>query len=147
MTLPGHPEIFVLGDLAGATTSGTPAEVAVAPVAIQHGQYAARLIEARLKGQSMAAFRYHNRGNMATIGRASAVAVIGGQHLSGWFAWVTWLFIHLMYLVGFQNRLLVFIQWAFQYLTFNRRARLITGEPSPEPEHAAPKAWAASAAK
>jgi NADH dehydrogenase len=67
---------------------------------------------------------------MATIGRASAVAVVGGLSLSGWPAWVTWLFIHLMYLVGFQNRLLVFIQWAFQYVTFNRRARLITGEPA-----------------
>jgi len=133
LTVPGHPEIFVLGDLAGATTAGTPAEAAVAPVAMQHGRYAARLIVARLNGNSLPAFRYHNRGTMATIGRASAVAVIAGLNLSGWFAWVTWLFVHLMYLVGFQNRLLVFIQWAFQYFTFNRRARLITGEP-PVPE-------------
>jgi NADH dehydrogenase len=131
LTLPGHPEVFVLGDLAGATTAGTPAEAAVAPVAIQHGRYAARLIDARLKGESLDAFRYRDRGSLATIGRASAVAVIAGQNLSGWFAWVTWLFVHLMYLVGFQNRLLVFIQWAFQYVTFNRRARLITGEPPP----------------
>jgi NADH dehydrogenase len=130
LTLPGHPEVFVLGDLAGATTAGTPAEPAVAPVAMQHGQYAARLIEARLKGEPVDAFRYHNRGSMATIGRASAVAVIAGLRLSGWTAWLAWLFIHLMYLVGFQNRLLVFIQWAFQYFTFNRRARLITGEPA-----------------
>jgi NADH dehydrogenase len=131
LTLPGHPEVFVLGDLAGATTAGTPAEPAVAPVAMQHGRYAARLIEARLKGEPVEAFRYHDHGSMATIGRASAVAVIAGQNLSGWFAWVTWLFVHLMYLVGFQNRLLVFIQWAFQYVTFNRRARLITGGPTP----------------
>jgi len=135
LTVPGHPEIFVLGDLAGATTAGTPAEPAVAPVAMQHGRYAARLIEARLKGKSVEAFRYRDCGSMATIGRASAVAVVGGLSLSGWPAWVTWLFVHLMYLVGFQNRLLVFIQWAFQYFTFNRRARLITGEPSaPLPE-------------
>lgn len=133
LTVPGHPEIFILGDLAGATTAGTPAQPAVAPVAMQHGRYAARLIEARLKGASIGAFKYHNRGSMATIGRASAVAVVGGLILSGWPAWVTWLFIHLMYLVGFQNRLLVFIQWAFQYLTFNRRARLITGGPSAGP--------------
>ena len=98
---------------------------------MQHGRYAARLIEARLKGEPVEAFRYHDHGSMATIGRASAVAVIAGQNLSGWFAWVTWLFVHLMYLVGFQNRLLVFIQWAFQYVTFNRRARLITGGPTP----------------
>ncbi len=130
LTIPGHPEIFVLGDLAGATTAGTPAQPAVAPVAMQHGGYAARLIVTRLKGGSMEPFRYHNRGSMATIGRASAVAVVGPLTLSGWPAWVTWLFIHLMYLVGFQNRLLVFIQWAFQYVTFNRRARLITGEPT-----------------
>lgn len=130
LTLPGHPEIFVLGDLAGATTAGTPAQPAVAPVAMQHGRYAARLIAARLKGASLDPFRYRDKGSMATIGRAAAVAVVGPLTLSGWPAWVTWLFIHLMYLVGFQNRLLVFIQWAFQYVTFNRRARLITGAPT-----------------
>jgi NADH dehydrogenase len=130
LTVPGHPEIFILGDLAGATTAGAAAQPAVAPVAMQHGRYAARLIQARLKNATVEPFRYHDRGSMATIGRASAVAVVGGLSLSGWPAWVTWLFIHLMYLVGFQNRLLVFIQWAFQYVTFNRRARLITGEPA-----------------
>jgi NADH:ubiquinone reductase (H+-translocating) len=146
LTLPGHPEVFVLGDLAGATTAGTPAEPAVAPVAMQHGRYAARLIEARLEGKSVEAFRYRDRGSMATIGRASAVAVVAGQKLSGWFAWATWLFVHLMYLVGFQNRLLVFIQWAFQYVTFNRRARLITGEPTAAPEQASPRAKPAATA-
>ena len=130
LTIPGYPEIFVLGDLAGATTAGTDAQPAVAPVAMQHGRYAAKLIQARLKGGSLEPFRYHNKGSMATIGRASAVAVVGGVSLSGYPAWLAWLFIHLMYLVGFQNRLLVFIQWAFQYLTFNRRARLITGAPT-----------------
>jgi NADH dehydrogenase len=128
LTIPGHPEIFVMGDLAGATTAGTPPEPAVAPVAMQHGRYASSLILARLRGQTMEPFHYHNRGSMATIGRDSAVAMLGGVRLSGWPAWIAWLFIHLMYLVGFQNRLLVFIQWGFQYLTFNRRARLITGQ-------------------
>jgi NADH dehydrogenase len=140
LTIPGHPEVFVLGDLAGATTSGAAAQPSVAPVAMQHGRYAARLIEARLKCVAVGPFRYHNRGSMATIGRASAVAVVVGLSLSGWAAWVTWLFIHLMYLAGFQNRLLVFIQWAFQYVTFNRRARLITGSPpSPPQEQSVPR--------
>lgn len=133
LTVPGHPEIFVAGDLAGATTAGAAALSAVAPVAIQQGRYVAREIRAQLKGASQGPFRYRNRGTMATIGRASAVAVVGGLSLSGWPAWVTWLFIHLMYLAGFQNRLLVFIQWAFQYVTFNRRARLITGGPPVTP--------------
>lgn len=147
LSIPGHSEILVLGDLAGATTAGTRAEPAVAPVAMQHGRYAARLIEARLKGESVGAFSYHNRGSMATIGRASAVAVVAGLTLSGWSAWITWLFVHLMYLVGFQNRLLVFIQWAFQYLTFNRRARLITGGPEASArEQAEPKPELATSA-
>ena len=129
LAVPGHPEIYVIGDLMGSTTAGIAALPALAPVAMQQGDYVGRLIKARLKGQSMQPFRYHDHGTMATIGRASAVALIAGQKLSGWFAWAAWLFIHLMYLVGFQNRLLVLIQWAFQYFTFNRRARLITGQP------------------
>ncbi|MGD0580605.1 MAG: NAD(P)/FAD-dependent oxidoreductase, partial [Bryobacteraceae bacterium] len=117
LTIPGHPEIYVIGDLAGATTTGSAALPALAPVAMQQGEYAGRLIKARLKARSMRPFRYRDHGSMATIGRASAVALIAGQKLSGWIAWATWLFVHLMYLVGFQNRLLVFIQWAFQYFT------------------------------
>lgn len=128
LAVPGHPEIYVIGDLAGSTTAGAAALPALAPVAMQQGEYIGRLIKARLKGRSMRPFQYHDHGSMATIGRASAVALIGGLKLSGWFAWAAWLFVHLMYLVGFQNRLLVFIQWAFQYFTFNRRARLITGQ-------------------
>jgi NADH dehydrogenase len=122
--------MYVIGDLAGATTTGTAALPAVAPVAMQQGEYVAGLIKARLKGRSTRPFHYHDHGSMATIGRASAVALIAGLKLSGWLAWAAWLFVHLMYLVGFQNRLLVFIQWAFQYFTFNRRARLITGQPA-----------------
>jgi NADH dehydrogenase len=130
LAVPSHPEIYVIGDLAGSTTAGSAALPALAPVAMQQGDYVARVIKARLKGRSLRPFRYHDHGSMATIGRASAIALIGGLQLSGWFAWAAWLFIHLMYLVGFQNRLLVFIQWAFQYFTFNRRARLITGQPA-----------------
>ena len=130
LAVPGHAEIYVIGDLAGATTTGTAALPAVAPVAMQQGEYVAGLIKARLKGRSTRPFHYHDHGSMATIGRASAVALIAGLKLSGWLAWAAWLFVHLMYLVGFQNRLLVFIQWAFQYFTFNRRARLITGQPA-----------------
>ena len=129
LTIPGHSEIYVIGDLAGATTTGSAALPAIAPVAIQQGDYVGRVMLARLQSRSTLPFHYRDHGTMATIGRASAVALIAGQRLSGWFAWVTWLFVHLMYLVGFQNRLLVFIQWAFQYFTFNRRARLITGHP------------------
>ena len=130
LAVPGHAEIYVIGDLAGATTAGNAALPALAPVAMQQGEYVAGLIKARLKGQPRRPFHYHDHGSMATIGRASAVALIAGLKLSGWIAWAAWLFVHLMYLVGFQNRLLVFIQWAFQYFTFNRRARLITGQPA-----------------
>ena len=128
LSLPGYPEVLIAGDMAGATSAGAPALPAVAPVAMQQGAYAAKLIQARLAGRGVKPFVYRDRGSMATIGRASAVAQIGPVSMSGLAAWVTWLFVHLMYLVSFQNRLLVFIQWAFQYVTFNRRARLITGD-------------------
>ena len=139
LTLPEHPEIYVIGDLAGATTAGKAALPALAPVAMQQGDFAGKRIRAQLAGRTTQPFHYHDHGTMATIGRAAAVAEIAGLKLSGWLAWVTWLFVHLMYLVGFQNRLLVLIQWAFQYFTFNRRARLITGSPAvaPAPERAA----------
>ena len=103
----------------------------VAPVAMQEGRYAARVVRDRLRGRPCRPFRYHNKGNLATIGRASAVADIKGIHLSGFIAWATWLGVHLWYLVGFANRLLVVIRWAFSFLTHGRGARLITGEPQP----------------
>jgi NADH dehydrogenase len=138
LTVPGHPEIFIVGDLAHAEQDGKPLP-GLAPVAMQQGRYAARVIMDRLKGEvSPKPFRYFDKGNLATIGRAKAVGELGNFHFSGWLAWITWLFVHLAYLIGFQNRLLVLIQWAFSYFTFNRRARLITG-PSPLPfehEHA-----------
>jgi NADH dehydrogenase len=133
LTLPNHPEIFVLGDLALANdTKGNPLP-GVAQVAIQGGRYAGKLIKARLAGRSLPPFKYFNKGDMAVIGRAAAVASIFGIHVSGFIAWFIWLFIHLMYIVEFQNRIIVFIQWGFLYLSFNRSARLITGEISPGP--------------
>jgi NADH:ubiquinone reductase (H+-translocating) len=125
-SVPGHPEIFVIGDLARFVENGSPLP-GVAQVAMQQGAYVAKLIPARLRGEATRPFQYFDKGNLAVIGRASAVAQIGPLHMSGLLAWLTWLFVHLMYLVEFSNRVLVFVQWGFLYLTFNRGARLITG--------------------
>ncbi|MFB6286358.1 MAG: NAD(P)/FAD-dependent oxidoreductase [Candidatus Bipolaricaulia bacterium] len=125
-TVPGHPEIFVVGDLAHHAHESAEPLPGVAPVAIQQGRFAARAIQARLMGKSVGTFRYLDLGNMAVIGRHAGVADIRGLKLSGYLAWLAWLFIHLMKLVGFQNRALVFMQWAWRYLTHNRTARLIT---------------------
>ena len=131
-SVPGHPDILVIGDLAHhAGADGKPLP-AVAPVAMQQGRYVARLIRARLRGKSLPPFRYRDRGMMATIGRAAAVADIKGLRVTGYPAWLAWLFVHLMYLVQFENRQLVFLQWGWSYFTRNRAARLITGE-SPLP--------------
>lgn len=132
LALPGHPEILVVGDLANfAHQRGRPLP-GVAQVALQQGKYAAQVIEARLRGQTLEPFRYHDKGNMATIGRAAAVVELPWLHFSGYPAWLAWLFIHLLYIVEFQNRMLVAVQWAWNYFSFNRSARLITGE-SPFP--------------
>jgi len=125
-TVAGHPEIFIIGDMARFEEDGKPLP-GVAQVAMQEGRYAAKLIQARLRGEKMKPFRYFDKGELAVIGRARAVAHIRNLHLSGFLAWLIWLFVHLMYLVEFSNRLLVFVQWGFLYLTFNRGARLITG--------------------
>jgi len=133
LTVPNHPEIFVLGDLALANdATGNPLP-GVAQVAIQGGRYAGKLIKARLAGRSLPSFKYFNKGDMAVIGRAAAVANIFGIHVSGFIAWCIWLFIHLIYIVEFQSRIIVFIQWGFLYLSFNRSARLITGDVSGDP--------------
>jgi NADH dehydrogenase len=122
LSVPGHPDIFVIGDAAQPLP-------AVAPVAMQQGRYVASVILKRLRGErETKPFRYRDKGNLATIGRSSAVAEIGRLRLSGFIAWVTWLFVHIFYLIGFRNRVLVLIQWAWSYLTFQRGARLITGE-------------------
>jgi NADH dehydrogenase len=128
-SLPGHPEIFVIGDLAHFEQAGKTLP-GVAPVAMQQGAYVAKLIGERSRGRTLPPFRYRDKGSLAVIGRASAVAQIGSLHMSGLLAWLTWLFVHLMYLVEFSNRVLVFIQWGFLYLTFNRGACLITGPDS-----------------
>ena len=128
LTVPGHPDIFVVGDLAHATDKEGKPLPGVAQVAMQGGAFAAKTVQARLARQKdPAVFRYFNKGDMAVIGRAAAVANIFGFHLSGLLAWLAWLFVHLMYIVQFQSRVMVFIQWGFEYLTFSRGARLITG--------------------
>jgi len=125
-SVPGHPEIFVIGDLAHLDQDGKQLP-GVAQVAMQEGGYVAKLIQKRLKAETSAPFRYFDKGNLAVIGRAAAVAQIGPLHMSGLLAWLTWLFVHLMYLVEFSNRVLVFVHWGFLYLTWDRGARLITG--------------------
>ena len=128
LTIPNYPDIFIIGDLAHAEEEKGKPLPGVAQVAMQGGAYAAKTIRARLKGKpQVRPFHYFNKGDIAVIGRAAAVADIFGVHLSGWPAWLIWLFIHLMYIVEFQSRVLVFIQWGFEYLTFSRGARLITG--------------------
>ena len=128
LTLPGHPEIFVIGDLASFShQTGAPLP-GVAQPAIQEGRYVAGVIEARLWGDKIKPFHYLDKGNLATLGRAAAVADLNGLKLSGVPAWLLWIFVHLLYIVEFQNRLLVFIQWAWFYFTYDRSARLITGK-------------------
>ncbi len=129
LTLPGHPEVFAIGDMIRVRDGdGEPVALpGVAPVAMQQGRYAARVVRARLAGREHAPFRYRDKGNLATIGRAAAVADIKGFRLSGFLAWVTWLVVHLWYLVGFQNRLLVLVRWSFSFVTHGRGARVITG--------------------
>jgi NADH dehydrogenase len=128
LSVPGHPEVFVLGDLANCQDpkSGKPLP-GLAPVAIQQGQFVAKNIGHSLRNEPREKFRYRDKGTMATIGRAAAVADIGPFHFSGFFAWTLWLFVHLMYLVGYRNRVLVLIEWAWSYFTYQRSARLVTG--------------------
>jgi NADH:ubiquinone reductase (H+-translocating) len=127
LSVPGHPEVFVVGDLAAFRQRDGKLLPGLAPVAIQEGEAAAANIVRSLAGQPRHAFHYFDRGSMATIGRAAAVAEIRGLHLSGFIAWLAWLLIHLLFLIGFENRLLVIIQWAVSYISYKRGARLITG--------------------
>jgi NADH:ubiquinone reductase (H+-translocating) len=128
LTLPGHAEVLALGDMVRVTdaTGHVHDLPGVAPVAMQQGRYAARVVRDRLRGASTPPFHYVDKGNLATIGRAKAVADLPGLKLSGLPAWVTWLLVHLFYLIGFQNRLLVLIRWAISFITRGRGARLIT---------------------
>jgi NADH dehydrogenase len=133
LTVPSYPDIFILGDLAHTPDEHGKPLPGVAQVAIQGGAYAAKVIRARLEGKKAPPpFHYLNKGEMAVIGRAAAVANIFGLHVSGLLAWLMWLFIHLIYIVEFQSRVLVFVQWGFEFLTFSRGARLITGDEAAE---------------
>ncbi len=128
LSLPGHPEIFVIGDTAlVADPAGSPVP-GIAPAAKQAGQYVAGVIGARLCGRPTRPFRYRHLGNLATIGRTAAVADFGRIRLSGWAAWLLWGLVHIWFLIGFRNRLVVALDWLWAYLTFERGARLITGQ-------------------
>ena len=128
-----HTEVFVIGDLAAAKDEQGRMLPGVAPVAIQEGRFVAKLIREEVEAlqqhlhRSRPSFHYWDKGSLATIGRAAAVAQFGRIHISGFVAWLSWLFVHILFLIGFRNRLLVFIQWAWSYVTYERGARLITG--------------------
>ena len=128
LTIPGHQEVFVIGDLAALQDAHGKPLPGVAQVAIQMGRHAAANITRILQQQPMQAFAYHDLGNMATIGRASAVADFGWLQLKGYIAWLAWAFVHILKLIGFRNRLVVFVQWAWAYVSYQRSVRLITGD-------------------
>ena len=131
LTIPGHKDVFVVGDLAASTQQDGTLVPGVAQGGIQGGQHASFNIERAFVGQPLRAFRYNDKGSLATIGRAAAVADLGRVKLSGFSAWVFWLALHIFFLIGFRNRLLVFMQWAWAYVTYQRGARLITGRVDP----------------
>jgi NADH dehydrogenase len=133
LSLPEHPEVFVIGDLVALKDASGKLLPGVAPVAIQEGRYVAKLIRREIRGEKPAPrppFHFFDKGSLATIGRSAAIAQFGKIHISGFMAWLAWLFVHILFLIGFQNRILVFIQWAWSYFTYERSARLITGSTS-----------------
>ena len=136
LSIPNHPEVFVVGDMAVLRTNGQPVP-AVAPAAMQSGRTAARNIVHTIQREGRARFRYLNKGDLATIGRFKAVGVLAGKHLAGWFAWWTWLLVHIMYLAGFRNRAVVLFEWGYSLFTFQRGSRIIRVENAP-PETRAP---------
>jgi len=127
LSIPGHPEAFAIGDMVAFIGAGGHPLPGLAPVAIQQGRAVATNVLRRLRGESTRPFHYRDRGSMATIGRAAAVAVVGRLRLSGLPAWLAWLFVHIMFLIGFRNRFLVLFEWAWAYISWQRGARLITG--------------------
>ena len=127
-TIPGRPEVFVIGDLASFRTENGEILPGVAPVAIQQGAAAALNIARDLRGEPRKNFHYFDKGSLATIGRAAAVAEFGKIKITGFLAWLAWLFVHIFFLIGFRNRVIVFLQWAWSYFTYERGARLITGD-------------------
>ena len=128
LSIPGHPKVFVIGDLAALKDERGQMVPGVAPAAIQQGKATARNIARDLEGKPRQNFHYVNKGSLATIGRAAAIAQFGKIHISGFIAWLSWLFVHIFFLIGFRNRLIVLIQWAWSYFTYERGARLITGD-------------------
>ena len=128
LTVPGHPDIFVIGDLANFSHQTGQPLPGVAPVARQQGRYVAKLIQQRLKGNALPPFRYKDKGTLAVIGRNAAVADLGALKFGGFLAWLIWVFIHIVYLIEFDNRIIVMFQWAWNYFTRKRGARLITGQ-------------------
>ena len=128
LSIAGRPEVFVVGDLASLKDSQGNMLPGVAPVAMQEGRFVADNIERELKQQPRNEFHYVDKGSLATIGRAAAVAQFSKLHISGYFAWLAWLFVHVFFLIGFRNRIIVLLQWAWSYLTYERGARLITGD-------------------
>jgi NADH dehydrogenase len=128
LSVPGHPEVFVVGDLANLAGPDGKPYPGVAQVAMQGGEHAARMIARTLRGEGRTPFHYRDKGSMATIGRRAAVLQGMGMKMKGWMAWMAWLLIHILFLIGFRNRLVVLMQWAWSYLTWQRGARLITGE-------------------
>ena len=130
-SLDGRPEIFVVGDAAAFHGPGRKALPGLAPVAMQMGSHVARVIKADLAGRKRPPFRFHDKGQLAVIGRGRAVADVGHLRFSGFFAWLVWIFVHIAYLIGFRNRIIVLIEWGWSYFTFQRGARLITGAVNP----------------
>jgi NADH dehydrogenase len=130
LSVPGHPEVFVVGDLVSLKDEAGNLLPGVAPVAIQEGRAAADNIKRDLQRHPRKDFHYLDKGSLATIGRAAGIAQRGRIHISGYFAWLAWLFVHVFFLIGFRNRIIVLIQWAWSYLTYERGARLITGDTS-----------------
>jgi NADH dehydrogenase len=130
LTVPGHPEVYVAGDLAAIAPGGTPVP-GVAPAAMQMGRHAARNVVRALEGQPRRAFVYVDKGSLATIGRKAAVADLRGRHLSGLLAWLAWIGIHIFFLIGFRNRVVVMFEWALAYLTYARSARIVLEPPAP----------------
>jgi NADH dehydrogenase len=131
MTVPGHPEVIVIGDVAHTTGPGGDALPGLAPVAIQQGKHAAAVVRARIAGEPLPTFTFRDRGTMATIGRGAAVARVGRLGFDGALAWLAWLAIHLVYLVGFEHRAIVLVRWLWTFFTQRRPSLILTGQMLP----------------
>ena len=143
-TIPGHPEVFVLGDAAAFEHQEGGALPGICPVAIQMGEYTGATIEGDLAGRPRLAFRYWDKGQLAVIGRGQAVADIWKLHFGGFVAWLVWIFVHVFFLIGFRNRVMVLLQWGWSYITYSRGARLITGDDQAPRATLEPAGWPAS---